>query len=532
MSRAITSYTPSVLKDLWLFDVLIILVVTSLVLFARHRANRLRTRPRPGPPGLPVVGNLFDFPTTDPCLAAAKWKEQYGDITFLNILGTTMVYLHSVEAVKDLLVKRGAIYSDRPPLIMVTELCAFQPAVLGSYDDKLRRQRALMDRVLGAATVPTYHPLLELETCGLLQRLIDSTEDYGVSITRYASTLSLLVVYGHRVTSNDDEMLVTAKEITDLLSNEILAAPPKGIWAVDVFPLLKYIPSWFPFASFKRKAEVWREQIVPFIERPLQEVKKKVAEGTAIHSFCSLILQEEQESMTAEKDYDVKWAANTIVTGSIDTISTVVQHTLLLMLLHPEKFSRAREEIDNIVKGRLPTFADRASLPFTECVLSEVIRLAAPIPLGLPHRLRQDDFYDGYLIPKDSVVIANIVGMLRDEKLYSDPEAFIPERFESTIVDEATRKARDPRQWAFGFGRRRCPGVHLADSSTWLALVSIVATLDVTKVIDMHGNTIEPEVKFDNFIFRLPNKFACRIEPRSKYHEAIIANAGLSATIQ
>ena len=49
---------------------------------------------------------------------------------------------------------------------------------------------------------------------------------------------------------------------------------------------------------------------------------------------------------------------------------------------------------------------------------------------------------------------------------------------------------------------RRCPGLHLVESSLWLALVSILGNLEATKVMDAHGNVIEPEVKFENMIFR------------------------------
>ncbi|OCH88152.1 cytochrome P450 [Obba rivulosa] len=502
--------------------------ITSLIVLAVRRAlKHARPLTPPGPGGLPLVGNLFDFPTSDPCLAASKWRKEYGDITYLNIMGMGIVYLHTAEVAKELLVKRGAVYSDRPPLIMATELCGYEPGALRSYGDRLRRQRALMERALGMMTIPTYHPLLEVETGNLLHQLVSSPGDYCQHITRYAGALSLLVVYGHRVTANDDEMLVLAKDCLELLCNEVMAAPPKGIWAVDVFPFLKNIPDWIPFASFKRKAAKWRIQISDFYNRPFAEVKRKMAESIATPSFCSILLQDEHGSMSAQKEYDIKWAANTILTGSIDTISTVIQHLLLLMVLYPDSFAKAREELDIVVKDRMPTFADRPSLPNSECVLSEILRLSCPIPLGLPHCLREDDVYNKYFIPKGTVVIANILAMTRDEELFPDPEIFNPERYGLTI-DEATRKARDPRQWIFGFGRRRCPGIHLMESSVWLAMVAIIATLNVTKAVNANGKVVEPEVKFENMVFRIPNKFQCEIKPRSEQHAALISNTRLN----
>jgi hypothetical protein len=44
--------------------------------------------------------------------------------------------------------------------------------------------------------------------------------------------------------------------------------------------------------------------------------------------------------------------------------------------------------------------------------------------------------------------------------------------------------------------------MHLAESSVWLLIASVLATLKISKAVDEHGNVIEPEVKYLNPIFR------------------------------
>ena len=86
-----------------------------------------------------------------------------------------------------------------------------------------------------------------------------------------------------------------------------------------------------------------------------------------------------------------------------------MQHFILAMLRHPEVLQKAREEVDRVVdSSRLPTFEDRQSMPYLECVMSEVLRWGVPVPMGLPHRLMEDDVYNGMFIPKGSLVFANI----------------------------------------------------------------------------------------------------------------------------
>lgn len=79
------------------------------------------------------------------------------------------------------------------------------------------------------------------------------------------------------------------------------------------------------------------------------------------------------------------------------------------MVLHPEVQLKAREEIDYVVGDvRLPTAEDRGKLPYIEAVVKEVFRFHPVAPMGLPHLATEDDLYEGYLIPKDAIIVPNI----------------------------------------------------------------------------------------------------------------------------
>lgn len=71
------------------------------------------------------------------------------------------------------------------------------------------------------------------------------------------------------------------------------------------------------------------------------------------------------------------------------------------MAVHPEVQKKAQAEIDQVIgPERLPEFDDRPSLPYIEAIYREVLRFAPPGPLGMPHRLMEDDYYKGYFIPR------------------------------------------------------------------------------------------------------------------------------------
>ena len=106
--------------------------------------------------------------------------------------------------------------------------------------------------------------------------------------------------------------------------------------------------------------------------------------------------------------------------------------TLCLLASNPDIQKRAQAEIDQVIGlGRLPDFDDRDQLVYLSAILKEVARLYQIAPLGmsernsrsispptrragiqqfvlgLAHAALEDDVYDGYFIPKGTIMIGN-----------------------------------------------------------------------------------------------------------------------------
>ncbi|KAG6867476.1 hypothetical protein C0993_002299 [Termitomyces sp. T159_Od127] len=79
------------------------------------------------------------------------------------------------------------------------------------------------------------------------------------------------------------------------------------------------------------------------------------------------------------------------------------------MALNPHVMQKAQEDINRVTEGeRLPTFDDWERLPYINAIILEVLRYNTVTPLGLPHSVAKDDIYDGMLIPKGSMICANL----------------------------------------------------------------------------------------------------------------------------
>ncbi|CEL55098.1 hypothetical protein RSOLAG1IB_01106 [Rhizoctonia solani AG-1 IB] len=106
--------------------------------------------------------------------------------------------------------------------------------------------------------------------------------------------------------------------------------------------------------------------------------------------------------------------------------------------------------------------------------------------------------------------------MIRDEKVYPDPETFNPDRY----LDPST-----PPSPVFGWGRRRCPGVHLAEASIFITIASVLMTFNIGVAQDETGKDIIPKREADDSLIMKPRCFVFKLTPRSSKHEELIRSA-------
>ncbi|KAJ7453509.1 cytochrome P450 [Mycena latifolia] len=484
------------------------------------RRNRSQLPLPPGPAKLPLIGNLLDIPANFQWEKYMEWSKEYdSDIIHLNLAGQSVIILSSFEATTALLERRSSIYSDRPDVPMVTdpELMDWEYNVgLMKYGDGWRRSRRLLNETFNVKAARQYRPLEMAAARVLLQRLLDRPDAFLDHFSQMAGEVIIAVTYGIHVLPFNDPYITVANTA---IQNAGVAALP-GRFLVNSLPLLKHVPSWFPGAGFKRQAKEWRKTVLAMRDLAFAETKRQMESGIAPRSFTVEHLEGLRDEAVYYQEKDVKGTAAIMFAAGADTTVSSLSTFVLAMLLNPDAQKRAQAEIDSITGGKcLPDFDDEASLPYVSALVKEVLRWRTVLPIGLPHLLMTDDEYHGYRLPAGSMILGNTWAILHDEVMYPDPNAFKPERF---LIDGKPNPAvRDP-DIAFGFGRRICPGRHLATSSVWITIVSILATFDIQKAVDDMGNVIEPTGEYVSALISAPLPFKCSITPRSEAAVALI----------
>ncbi|KAG6378884.1 cytochrome P450 [Boletus reticuloceps] len=433
-----------------------------------------------------------------------------GDISHVEVLGQHIIILNNVNVAMEMLDKKSSSYSDRPVLPMGGELVGWKNTlVLLPYGDRFREYRKNFARVIGSrAAMDTYHPTEEIETHRFLQRVLAKPAELSQHVRHTAGAIILRISHGYKVKEHQDPFIDLADRAVDQFS----MSTATGAFMVDMIPSLTYVPDWFPGASFKTKANEWRVTLEEMVQKPYQFVKDQMAAGIAPESFVSNLL--EGRTLSAEEEHIVRWSSASLYSGMLASLRgrrtvSAIYSLFLALTLFPDVQKKAQAEIDAVIgSDRLPNFTDRDSLPYVEALAKEVLRWNVVVPLAVPHRVAEDDVHDGYYIPKGTLVIPNIWFMLHDPRTYSEPNEFRPERFLGKAPET------DPRSICFGFGRRICPGLHLADASVWISVAMSLAAFDVSKIIE-NGVEVTPEIDPSSGTISHPKPFKCSIKPRS-----------------
>ncbi|KAF7313515.1 hypothetical protein HMN09_00507400 [Mycena chlorophos] len=451
----------------------------------------------PGPKGLPLLGNVLDMPSEREWETFSKWSDAYGDICSVTVLGQTIVVLGSTQVAIDLLDKRSAVFSDRPVATMGGELVGWKNSlVLLPYGDRFRRFRRLFHSIIGSRTaMKQFHPTEELETRRFLRRVLAKPDDLSKHIRKQVfihCAIILRISHGYEVKENNDPFVQLAEQATEQFS---LSTAPGG-FMVDFLPILRHTPTWVP-VGWRIKANAWAATLNQMVEQPYTFVKRQMAAGVAPVSFTSKLL--EAKEITAEEEFDIKWSSASLYSGGADTTVSALNAFFLAMALYPDVQAKAQAEIDAVTGGeRLPVYADRDQMPYIDALLKEVLRWHSVTPTGVPHR--------------GTLVIANIHRLTHDARTYQDPMTFNPERF---IGTEKRAAEPDPRNLCWGFGRRICPGMHLADASIFISIAMSLAVFDVSKCVE-NGVVITPVHRNTTGTISHPEPFRCAVTPRSE----------------
>ena len=334
---------------------------------------------------------------------ARQWAKDHGEIFYTKIGGTDYVWLSSPRVVKDLMDKKSSIYSSRAALPLAQDVAsAGRRQLFMPYGAQWRSLRKSSHALLNSTTAIKYQPVQDYESKQMMNELLESPELFYQHNRRYSASVIMLVTYGYRLPTWEDPLM---KKIYTVLDNLTEMTAP-GAHAVDSFPSLTNLPqallgNWRSFGKkvFDHDSKVYLDL--------WNNLKKEVDAGTAKDCFCKSFYLNDP----AKQGIDNLLAAYTcggLVEAGSETTSTTLNNFMLAITLFPDVSRKAQEELDRVIGSeRMPGFEDEQQLPYIRALIKEILRWRAVNKFGMPHATSEDDWYEGYFIPKGTVAMLN-----------------------------------------------------------------------------------------------------------------------------
>ncbi|XP_015676154.1 25-hydroxyvitamin D-1 alpha hydroxylase, mitochondrial [Protobothrops mucrosquamatus] len=249
-------------------------------------------------------------------------------------------------------------------------------------------------------------------------------------------------------------------------------AMPKFLHQIFPKPWQKFCESWDYMFEFAKG----------HIDKRMAEVSERINQGEKVEGkYLTYYLAQEKLSMKS-----IYGNVTELLLAGVDTISSTLSWSLYELSRHPQIQAAVHEEITTVMQdGLIPTAAEVAQMPLLKAVVKEVLRLYPVIP-GNARVISDRDIQVGdYIIPKKTLITLCHFATSRDEKYFSDPNSFQPERW--------LQKNASHHPYAsipFGFGKRSCIGRRIAELEVYLALARILMHFKVKP--EEEGQIVSP----------------------------------------
>ncbi|EUC43271.1 hypothetical protein COCMIDRAFT_38750 [Bipolaris oryzae ATCC 44560] len=425
----------------------------------------------------------------------SEWAKRYGNVYSLTVGPSNTIVLSGRHAVKQVLDKKSAVSSDRPTSLLRQQLLTGGDHLLWmDATPQWRGLRKLIHADLTEVVCTSRNaPLQQAEAVQMLYDMMQSSADWKRHIERYTNSVVLSIIYGIRWPDiNSSYILQFEQLLRDWTAiNQICATPP-----IDVFPVLNWVSERF-LGNWKSRARVVHDSMRELYDGLHEVVLRRRERIGSINSIVDRIL--DQNDKSALTFHEISNHAGVAIKGGSDTSATVLFNFALAMVLHPDIQKKAQAEIDREVSSdRIPNISDVGRLSYVMSIIKEVLRWRPVGGIGIPHQLSEDVWLDDQLLPKGSTLLLNAWAIHQDEKRYPNPDKFDPNRFQGwTAFSAEYANVADPEKrdhYAYGNGRRICPGIHLAERSLFSVVSKMLWAFDIEFTNDPStGKSIIPD---------------------------------------
>lgn len=389
----------------------------------------------------------------------SRLATEYGDIVQFNLLGRNYILISNPEYVREVLVTKAKLFpKHRRDINILSKFIGH--GLVTTNGSTHKKQRKLAQPAFHAQRIQNYAETIVDYT---EQTIVDWQNGEVRDISQEMMELTMFVVC--KTLFNVDRMTMADEARNVGASIHAL----QGITDKEFNSMLD-LPSWFP-TQRNRKQKQERSVLNRIVndliaDRREETLRTGVADQGDLLSM--LMLSEDEEGNRLGRE-ELRDQVITLFTAGHETTSNALTWTWYLLSQHPEVEKKLHAELAQVLEGRRPNLHDLASLPYTEMVIKESMRMYPPV-WALNTRVAVEDTTIGdYPIAKGGRIWISPHVMHHHPDYFPEPERFIPERFATDNESKLTRYAYIP----FGAGPRICIGNSFAMMEAQLILATV-----------------------------------------------------------
>ncbi|WOG99784.1 hypothetical protein DCAR_0519140 [Daucus carota subsp. sativus] len=445
---------------------LLIILLLSLSLFfllkwRNYHARKLHRRP-PGPRGLPLIGKMHQFDSSNTHLYLLQLSKIYGPLVHLQLGSVPVLVISSASAAKEIFKYHDHCFSSRPALVGAQKLSyngldlAFAP-----YNDYWKNTRKLCTlHLFSSKRAQSFRPLREEEVARMVKTIHD------------------------KANTSAESNIVNLSKTNRFWENNGMST--RIHWVLNAtqasfasFFLADYFPLWGSLldrlGGARARLDKNFDELNVFYHQLIDEHMHASTASAQECSILDILLQMNKDSSGITFDHIKAILMNVIVAGT-GSSAEVVAWAMTLLIKNPTTMNKAQQEVRELTgkKG----FIDESNLQklvYLKAIVKEAIRLHPPAPLLVPRETTEKCVVSGYQIEAKTRVYINAYAIGRDPESWENPDEFSPERFIDSTIDF---KGQDFELIPFGAGRRMCPGISMGVATTELVLANLLYSFD------------------------------------------------------
>jgi len=437
-------------------------------------------RDLPGPPGLPLLGNVLQIHTERMHQTAEQWAREYGEVFRFRITSREFVVMSNPDTVATILRDRPDGFQRTSRLNETARELAFN-GVFSSNGEAWKRQRPMVLSGLAPTHIKTFFPTLVKVTDRFARRwqraaAAGEAIDLQSDLMRYTVDVTAGLAFG-----TDINTLESDQEVIQSHLDKILPALFKRLMAPVRYWRYVKLPA-------DRRLDGHLNALKVAVQQFISEARQRLDDHPPLREHPTNLIEamvvERDREGSALTDEDVSGNVLTMLLAGEDTTANTLAWMIWLLHRHPEAAQRAADEVRTVLGAEShPVRLEQLNaLDFVEACAHETMRIKPVAPINVTQAVR-DTVAGGVALPAGTLVMCLMRPAAVDARHFPDPQAFRPERWLTDSSASSAKRVAMP----FGAGPRICPGRYLALAEIKMVIAMLLGGFTIESVSTPDG---------------------------------------------